>query len=264
MLRLEEIHSSCLLCWVPALQAGFEHCLIFHIKILSFWCAREEQVSPRSQCRETRMQEAWPSNSWRYCYSHQVSWTTVTRPGYGQRVKFRVQLVYLDADLLLWKRCCAHSSSASQLVLASPGCRAGRWEAARIGSALCKPLLGVDTKMTSGLAPTKLITFPLLPSTFFLLLNATWNKHRKELKWPSIVMVPQTNVTCFTFLVGKMELDKCLNTDSIVSWLLKCFWKRKNNKTLVVLVKAVFIDLLEFASHSNSSGPRIIHRCFQE
>lgn len=192
--RLEEIHSSCLLCWVPRLQADFEHCLIFHIKILLFWCAREEQVSPRSQSREARMQEAWPNNSWRCCHSHQVRWNTVSRSGYRQRVKLHVWLVYLDADLLLWKYCWAHSSSSSQLVLAAPGCRVGRWEAARIDSALCKPLLRVDTKMTSSLAPTKLITFPLLSSTFFLLLNATWNKHRRELKWTYIVMVPQTRV----------------------------------------------------------------------
>lgn len=56
------------------------------------------------------------------------------------------------------------------------------------------------------------------------------------------------------------ELSKYFSIGSIVSWLLHV----SEQKKLAVLAKAVLIPLFEFASHSNSSGPRIIHRYFQE
>lgn len=99
MYRLEVVHSFHLPCWFLGLQPGFEHCLIFCIKTPCLWCVREEQRSPRSQSQRGRNAVApQMGNDWRCCHSHQVSWNTVSRLGFRQRVKFHVWPIHLDAN----------------------------------------------------------------------------------------------------------------------------------------------------------------------
>lgn len=56
------------------------------------------------------------------------------------------------------------------------------------------------------------------------------------------------------------ELSKCSDIDSVSSRPLHLSDQKKS----AVVAKAVLISLFEFASHNNSSGPRIIYGCFQE
>lgn len=163
---------------------------------------------------------AWLSKSWRCCHSHEAR-NIVSRLRFRQRMKFHVWPIHLDAD-----PCALKELAGSLLFFPSAGADCSSLQSWEVGSSrdqLCSvqtpPGRGDTQKgqMISGLANIKSITFPLSSSTFLLLLNETWNKHRKQLYMVVVLQTKYENVTRFTFLVEKREqlLGSQTNTSAL-------------------------------------------------
>ena len=124
----------------------------------------EAHRGPRA--RRKNAVAAQPSKGWRCCPSHQISWNTVSRLGFGQKVKYHVWSIHLDAD-----PCALKVLLGSFLFFfssAGAGCsRLQSWEAGSTRDWLCS----VQTPSRSG-TPRKVRWYQVwLPQNKLLFLH---------------------------------------------------------------------------------------------